>query len=279
MENTSIFGAILRNLFTFAPDNNKVRWGREADGGYVVVGGYEYDYFISAGIANETTFEEDFIRSNPNTPGIAFDGTVERSGTLPSKLEYVKNNIDAFNSDTTTNLIDYLKDYKDIFLKFDIEGEEWNWIPSFKDHFHKCKQIVFEAHAIFPDGIPPDRAYYRSHLYKTDASIGRVPVSEEQWIQNVLNSLQILNKTHRLVHAHQNADGPFLDYENNKYPSFLELTFLRKDCKVNGLNQESLPVSGLDFVCGRTDPDMLLGGSNYDPTFCDRDMSFYPFKF
>ena len=138
----------------------------------------------------------------------------------------------------------------------DIEGEEWNWIRSFKDSFMKVKQFVFEAHAIYLNG--PDYAVK-----------GKV-TPDIEWLKYILKSLQILNETHHLVHVHQNVSSCPVIFNGVSYPTFFELTFIRKDCKINGLNKNDLPIKNLDFPCG-LDPmpeDMI-----------DKNMSFYPFKF
>ena len=280
MNNKERFDEILKNLICYAPVNSKVRYGHNLDGGYIVVSGYKYDCFLSAGIGKEVTFEEAFLENNPDTAYcVAFDGTLDRYEALPHKIKYVKRNIDTYDSESTTTLKKYIEPYKDAFLKLDIEGEEWNWARTFEDSFHKCKQLVLECHAIFPFGLPEGKGYYKGHYMKTDDTGKRSHVSQDEWLDNILKSLRIINKTHYLVHAHQNADAPFIEYNGNSYPSFYELTFIRrKDCKITGLNKENYPIDGLDFPSGRSDPAMLLpNGAHYDPNFGDKDQSFYPF--
>lgn len=278
MNNNKRFDEILKNLICYAPAGKKVRYGHNLDGGYIVVSGYKYDCFLSAGIGKEVTFEKAFIENNPDTAYcVAFDGTLDRYKGLPNKIKYVKKNVDVVENELTTNLKKYIEPYKDAFLKLDIEGEEWNWARAFEDSFHKCKQLVLECHAIFPFGLPKGKEYYGGHYYKLHEG-QRVVVSEDEWLDNILESLRIINKTHYLVHVHQNADAPFIEYRGNSYPSFYELTFIRKDCKITGFNKENLPIDGLDFPSGRTDPQMLYpDGAHYDPFFGDKDQSFYPF--
>jgi hypothetical protein len=211
---------ILKNLVVYNPVNKKIRLGRLQDGGYVIVDGYNYDYFISGGIGGDISFENDFIKINPNIRGLAFDGTVTayQSQNLPKEIKFIKKNIGFDDNETTTNLHEYIKNYKNVFIKMDIEGGEWNLLrSSFSDLLLNIKQIVFEAHSIFT-------------------------------INNVLECLQIINKTHYLIHVHQNNNGILYEIENAKYPSLLELTYIRKDCEISGLNANNLPIEGLDFT-------------------------------
>lgn len=278
VQNTDIYNQILDCLVVYDPVNEKVRYGRDMDGGYVVVSGYEYDCLLTVGLADDMSFEQDFVKNNKNMPSFAFDGTVRHSEDLPKQIKFIQKNVDAVPGENTVDLTEHARHYNDIFLKFDIEGEEWNWLPAFKEYLPRCKQITFEAHAIFPDGPPPGKHVYNGLYLKTQDG-KRGFVTQEEWMNNILRSLRLLANTHYLVHAHQNADAPYIYHNGNPYPSFLELTYIRKDCEINGRNKEDIPVVGLDFPSGRTDPQMLYAdGCRYDPLFMDQDMNFYPFK-
>lgn len=260
MEIEKIYSEILDNLKLYNPVQPKVRLGTNADGGYVIVNGYKYDCLLSAGVDDEITFEVDFLTRNKTTPIFAFDGTVNRPSNLPSEIQFHKTNIGPNSGGNTTNLKEYSKKYDDIFIKMDIEGHEWNWINSFETHFSKVKQFVFEAHNIFPCEPPKGVTFYKRCGYK----------SHLDFLINVLKSLKIINKTHNLVHVHQNVCAEWAEFNGNEYPAFLELTFLRKDCDINGLNKDDLPVIGLDFPSGsKKIPEGVV----------DKPLNFYPFKF
>lgn len=261
---------ILKNLELHDPVDNKIRVGRNVDGGYVIIDGYEYDCILSAGIANDVGFEEHFAKLYPNTDSYAFDGTgYDRPLSLPENFKFIKNNIGTVSTDDgrqiysngglhtyngkITNLKEYIKDYKNAFIKMDIEGEEWNWIRVFEDSFDKVKQFVFEAHVLFPH--LQDQGLVGAH------SQG---LSNDEWADNILESLKVLNKTHYLVHVHENNAPDTVKIGDYQYPTCYEFTYIRKDCKVNGLNTKSLPIEGLDFP-------ISLRPSN--------DINFYPFKF
>ena len=235
---------ILKNLILYHPVNKKIRLGHHADGGYVIIDGYEYDYFISGGVGENITFEIDFIKRYPNIQGIIFDNTVNDTPNLPKEVKLIKKNIGFDNTETTTNLSDYINGYNNIFIKMDVEGSEWKLLRSeFSKSLTKIKQIVFEAHHFF--GVFSDIA---------------------------LESLEIINKTHYLVHVHQNNNGvPFqFDVGNITYPSLLELTFIRKDCEINGLNVTNLPIKDIDFtnIPGKIEYDIM---NNYP--FNSKEMS------
>ena len=65
--------------------------------------------------------------------------------------------------------------------------------------------------------------------------------------------LEKLSKTHYIIHAHGNNNGPVL----NNIPDVIELTYVNKNYfkLVPELNTQSLPINNLDYPnnCGKND--------------------------
>jgi len=224
---------ILKELVLYNPVNKKIRLGRQEDSGYVIIDGYEYDYLITCGIGHDISFELDFAKKYPHVNGLAFDSVDTNAENLPKGIKFIETHVGWDEKEKNTNLREYVENYNDIFIKMDIEGSEWNWIKKFDRLFTKVKQFVFEGHYIF----------------EIDA----------------LQSLRILNKTHYLVHVHENNAGKHTYVDGHNYPSFLELTFIRKkDCEINGFNADSLPLEGIDF--------------HSNTTYSELNMNHWPFK-
>jgi len=215
--NTNV--AILKELELYNPVNKKIRLGRQEDCGYVIVDGYDYDYFISCGIGHDITFEEDFMKKYPHMQGLAFDSNDTNFENLPTQIKFIETHVGWDEKEKNTNLREYVENHSDIFIKMDIEGSEWNWIKKFDDLFVKVKQFVFEGHNLFGHS------------------------------QDTLECLRILNRTHYLVHVHENNAGDFIYVDGHNYPSYMEFTFIRKDCEINGFNTNDLPLDGIDFPC------------------------------
>ena len=78
-ENTeSLDSSKLKAFTVYKSKWPKVRLGRDYDGGYAIADiGNPYDYFLSGGIENDTSFEESFLKRYPNLECTAFDGTVD----------------------------------------------------------------------------------------------------------------------------------------------------------------------------------------------------------
>ena len=161
-----------RILNTYKIPNTLVRVGPKEDGGYVIADGFDYDLFISCGIANDIRFEEAFLDIH-KIKCIAFDGTIKTFPRNRNTMEWVPKNIGFLNTDKTTNLKEYIQTNKKIFLKMDIEGSEFNWLDSMTEtELDNFSQIVLEVHWPFD-------------IYR-------------------MNMLKKLNKTHYIIHIHAN---------------------------------------------------------------------------
>ena len=207
--------------------DNKIRCGANCDGGYVFadLDGH-YDCYISAGISNEESFSRDFINKyNMNEyNSFGFDGTISNYPyEYTKKINFIKKNISGFNDDNNSNLSILMNTYKNIFLKMDVEGGEYPWLLSIDDEqlLSNFKQIVIEFHGITNDG----------------------------WgccYSDKIKCLEKLSKTHYIVHAHGNNNGPVV----KNIPDVIELTYVNKKYfnSVPEFNTTSLPIPNLDFV-------------------------------
>jgi hypothetical protein len=161
-----------RILSTYKIPNTLVRIGPKEDGGYIIADGFNYDLFISCGIANDIRFEEAFLDIH-KIKCIAFDGTIQTFPLHRNNIEWIPKNISYIHTEKTTNLTEYIQNNKKIFLKMDIEGSEFNWLDSMTEvELENFSQIVLEVHWPFDN--------YR------------------------MNMLKKLNTTHYIIHIHGN---------------------------------------------------------------------------
>lgn len=206
--------------------SNKKRLGINQDGGYIIaILNGNYDFYISAGVSNEESFSDDFIelyKMNRHNCA-AFDGTIDKYPTNhTNKIIFYKRNISSIKSNNTANLSYFINNYKDIFLKMDIEGSEYEWILSLNNNDLKSfKQIVIEFHGI----------------------------NDDSWntkIEDKNNCFKKLAETHYAVHIHGNNHGSLTE----DIPDTVEVTYIRKneiDENQLKLNNIQLPTNGLDF--------------------------------
>lgn len=229
---------ILEELKVFKTSNSKQRFGGLIDGGYVIIGGYDYDCYISCGIGDNPSFDNHFVNNHICNKYYAFDGTCQRPSSMDPRIEFVNLNVGPSNGNGLTDMKSYFGNYNNCFLKMDIEGHEWEWLKHMGD-LSMFKQIVLEAHGFFDETCPTGSWNLLANFKHED----------------ILESLKILNKTHHLVHIHGNnaavvkhSDGTFGNSEkDDDLFTVAELTFIRKDCDIIGYNTDYLPVYGLDF--------------------------------
>lgn len=213
------------NLLTVYNYDKKIRLGINSDGGYVIAELDEkYDCYISCGISNEESFSRDFIKkynmSKDNSFG--FDGTInDYPYSYTSDITFIRKNINNFNDDNNDNLFSLINKYRNIFLKMDIEGGEYNWLFNLdEEKLNSFSQIVIEFHGICKDNYS---------------------ISMEQKFE----CLRKLSKVFYIIHAHGN------NYDSMYYniPSALELTFINKKYFTREpiLNRIRLPISNLDY--------------------------------
>ena len=81
----------MENLLLYNSPFSKKRIGKQNDGGYVISNLPDtYDLFLSGGIANDNTFENDFLLEYPNIPCYAFDGTISELPQSNNKIVFIK---------------------------------------------------------------------------------------------------------------------------------------------------------------------------------------------
>jgi hypothetical protein len=224
--------------------HGKKRLGKDGDGGYVIcnIPSASYDVFVSGGICEDVSFEEDFL-SLYQLPTFAFDPSID---SLPTQvrgkdvqyakdIKFFKKSIGYQNNETETNLTDLIKNYKNVFMKVDIEGGEYGLVEALTqaDLFQNVTQFVVEIHP-------------------TSFSL-------------VHRFLESISKTHVLFHVHaNNAMNAAYSINGVPVPCLIELTFVNKN-----VIDWTLEKNKVNFPCEIDQPN-----------FSDRRealLNYYPF--
>lgn len=206
----------LEELTVYYIHREKRRIGNIHDGGYVInmLPG-SYDMFISGGISNDISFEEQLLELYPGLTCYAFDGTIPSLPKDSKNIVFHQKNLGTYETDTTSNLDGYIRNYKNIFLKIDIEGHEFRLLPSLYEngHMERFKQIVIEIHSPSDIHLNPD--YY--------------PTLQDIDNDFMFKCLCRLNETHILAHFHANNGCPIAKFGDTEVPHVFELTYVRND--------------------------------------------------
>ena len=205
-------------LTVYTPTLPKRRYGRDHDGGYVMVDGLRYDHFISGGIADDNSFERAVLDAQPHLTCDAYDPHSDggphkhdrlrfHSAVLPMGLGGVPGN--------------YL-------VKIDIEGDEWPWLAyQLAEGVEQIAQLVVELHS--------------PHL--------------DRWSWPTLSALAV---SHYLVHAHGNNWDGIVEIEGVRMPGTLETTWLRKDIDPGLSPSAEIIPGPLDMPNNRAIPDHVI---------------------
>lgn len=240
----------MENLILYKSPYEKKRMGKNNDGGYVITElPGDYDIFLSGGVSDDISFENDILLKYPNLVCYAFDGTISNFTIENERLIFINKNLGNENSDSVTNLHEYMKQYNNIFMKIDIEGHEFKILPTFfeNNYIKKIKQLVIEIHSPRDIEIHPD--YYK----------GLSNIKNEHMFELFKN----INKTHILIHFHANNATRMNNINGIDIPHVFELTYIRNDfIKEYIRNDQSLPTH-LDMPNITSMNDVTLKGFPY----------------
>jgi len=208
-DNKSITLDITRGLITTIIEPNyltvykspydKIRLGKDYDGGYIIcdIPDIKYDFFLSGGILDDISFEEDFCSKYPDVKCLAHDGFIDNIDIKNNNITFIKKYIGDSDNQYFTNLHSLIDQYNNIFIKMDIEGGEIPWINSLStEQIDKFAQIVMEFH--FP-------------FYEKECLV----------FEKLLTS-------HVLVHFHANNCCGTNIVKNIKIPNVFECTYIHK---------------------------------------------------
>ena len=231
---------------------NLIRIGPKSDGGYIV---HKDSInltkkIITCGLNDDWKFEKNFTKLNNHCFVEAYDHTIDKEfwyqrfkkdiihffllkklrlskiikmfDYIDYKIFFKKKNIHFLKKvvrnsekEDEISLTDIIDNFEDIFLKIDIEGNEYEILPEVTKHSEKIISLIVEFHDI-------------------DSNLDKI----EKFI--------IENKFLKLIHIHANN---YKDINTNGNPNDIELTFVNKN-KINISNersQKSYPIHGLDY--------------------------------
>lgn len=241
------------------------RLGGNYDGGYIIHYPSLADavYLVNYGVGYNVSFEKDFSRAT-GRPVLAFDPTLKdifavfgdlKSGIIPflrhaknyglwlfkvgtlkkHNITMVEEGIGDKNWGAYKTLSYHLDKYgltdKNIILKMDVEGAEYPFFndPATYPLLDNALQIILEFHDV------------------------------EKNMDNLVNIMHNISKTHSLIHIHSNNHAGTFNYNGKNIPETLEATFLlNKYLPVKTPSTTPYPVPGLDQPCDRLSEDIVL---------------------
>jgi hypothetical protein len=191
------------------PNRRKIRVGSSNDGGYIMLdcftpGQKVFSYGLSWNIA----YELDFAKRGQTV--FMFDHTIDALSVDHPNFRWAKEGIAAnavpelLLSTLADHVARYAPDGRDMILKLDVEGAEWETLAAMPDdllgHF---EQIVIELHDL--------------HL-----------LADAPWRKRAKDALAKLADQFTLHHAHANNHAPLIVVDNAfTVASVLEVSYVR----------------------------------------------------
>jgi len=231
--------------------SNLIRIGPKTDGGYVIDKRVinKTKILITCGLNDDWEFEKSFLQKKPNTKIIAFDHTVNRDFWVKrfkkdiihflllkklriskiidifkfinyyhffskNRKHYIKKIVSNDKNNKEITIPKILKKYEKVFLKIDIEGDEYKILNDIKRNSNKIIFLIIEFHEL-------------------NKNINK--------IKKFLKGLSL-----KIIHIHANNYGG-VDKHNN--PKVIELSLSNtRQIKINSIfSKRNYPIINLDY--------------------------------
>lgn len=201
------------DVFVDNKELKRTRIGSKNDGGYIIIDGFEYDGLYSYGIGDNADFDYDFSKLYPKIHSHLYDFTITELPIEIKNSTFHRQGIFPFKNKNGDTLVNHIlenkdNDKKNMFLKMDVEGAEWDSVLAIPDStLIQFKQIVIEFH-----GLGPTRQREYGSTQEKRTSL-----------------LEKLNKYFCIVHVHFCNGGGFDRIGCYRTPEILEVTYLRRE--------------------------------------------------
>jgi len=230
---------ILRRLEPYKVQNfEKVRVGRDFDGGYVMLDDFKgLSVAYSLGINDDVSWDRDIAERGIDV--FQYDHTIPHLPAHHPRFKWFKKGVAANRGSEFESLYVLLRENghaarDDLLLKCDIEGAEWGVLATIDPlYLQSFRQIVIEMH-------------------------GFQMLDRSDFCETARKAVEALTKYHRVVHVHANNNSAYSIVGGIPVPASLEFTLVRVDGKILVPNDETFPTA-LDMPCWPHRADYRLG--------------------
>jgi len=201
--------------------HNLIRIGSDNDGGYLLPDILdEIEHCFSPGVGKIYEFEKEIGKKKINL--FLADGTVDQKNIKIDKFDFINKNLSSKNDQNEITLQSWIEDKsvnnnKNLLLQMDIEGSEYEVISSTPtEYLELFKIMIIEFHFV-------EKIYNRLSY-------------------NIfLSSIKKILKSFEVSHIHPNNCQGYYNVCGEKFPTAIEITFLRKDLCLKNEKIKKLP--------------------------------------
>ncbi len=237
-------------------NENLIRLGRKADGGYVVDKNVvqNTDYLVTFGLGPDWTFELDYIKINQNLNISMYDYTVSAYPYLREIFKYLRRLI-TFRSKLSDvkDRVRYLKDYLDFFKLKNVNFYAERITFPTRDKIDTDMDKVFsripdKAKIVLKSDIEGSEFKIIDEILKYKSRIEML-IFEFHWLNinenRFIESVEKIKENFNVIHIHGNNHCEKLP---SGLPIALEMTFINKEIqKDEGEYVNNFPNKNLDF--------------------------------
>jgi hypothetical protein len=207
-----------------------IRLGPKWDSGYVASrAGLEKSdclYTYGVGSEEESDFEMDYAKMYPEKYVKMYDHTISYFEPKEKNIELVLEGLFYSKESNKTTFEEHVIKNKDadknIFLKIDAEGAEWDFLNNINFNNNNIIGMILEFHCIDHPAFFP--------------------------------ILEKILEVYDIIHIHGNTGYPLMQIENGLFlPHLIEISFLRKDINPQKESvSRQFPLNGLDYPNNKT---------------------------
>lgn len=221
----------------------KRRVGSPGDGGYVMLDDFGLvRNALSLGVGRDVSWDMDMAAEGMRV--WQFDHTVTRSPKRNAQFVFHRKRVvgvpESADDVSLAQILasDALASDRDIIVKMDIEGSEWDALARLEaTALERIRQFVVECHNV--------------RLF-----------ADNQWRTTALQALQNLAAKHVCIHIHGNNFQPFVVIGGIPFPDAFEATFIRRSDYSTAPSSVSFPTE-LDQPSNPKRADYYLGRWDY----------------
>jgi hypothetical protein len=244
--------------------SNLIRIGPKTDGGYVIDKRVinKTKILITCGLNDDWEFEKSFLQKKPNVKIIAFDHTVDQNFWLKrfkkdilhllllkklriskildifkfinyclfftkNRQHYIKKIVSRDRNNKEITIPKILRNYEDVFLKVDIEGDEYKILNDIKKNSKKILFLIIEFH-----NLQKNLGKIKKFLKKLDLKIIHIHANNYEGVDKHSNpkviELSLINtKKIKIKNIFSKRKYPIinLDYKNFKRRNDIKIKF------------------------------------------------------
>ncbi len=275
--------ALLQALQVYdAPHHRKNRLGRDFDGGYVILDGFEYGKLYSYGVADDVSFELDFVEHHPVLVQL-YDFSIDELPALHPMFKFYKEGVRGewrlekawifYLGYSLARLIPLKTGYwRTVLRKFIRRSWKYTSCKTLQNQLQRNQDQHRDDLFLKMDVEGSEYEVFKAMSDRTLNCFKQIVIEvhglegdEYVTMAEKIAFFRRLNQSFFLVHAHANNFRPIHEVAGHLIPSVIELTYVRKELIPGVRPSETYFPGSLDRACNPVEKDHVLDFYPFSP--------------